>query len=244
MRLIKFLKRRCLFLFLLAALALTFWGLYEHFCPPQPLHFWTAKDVATNTRRLLADNRTLAAVSIRDVAKEPGTFAPRPDGPLRFWDIMTGQEIRRVEVPKHSLATQQQYDQYLHLVASADRHWLAVEDSLGQISVFNVAAAQLRFTLQTTADQGWRSAIHRNFLFSPDSRLLAYEQPDGKAVILWDLATGKQTALLSGARRRFEFSPDGKTLATNTVDSTVLKLWDVATGKERAKLEGHTFPAG
>src|SRR6266849_3964 len=80
---------------------------------------------------------------------------------------------------------------------------------------------------------------------SPD-RKTAATFDDRNTVVLWDTATGKETAVLKEHKYHLQtmvFSPDGKTLATGYGDGNShngqIKLWDVASGKEKKTLEGH-----
>ncbi|MFG3297058.1 caspase family protein [Streptomyces sp. NPDC048179] len=81
--------------------------------------------------------------------------------------------------------------------------------------------------------------------FSPDGKTLAtagmlasdkFDNP----VRLWDVATGKMRATLTGPNngvQSMEFSPDGKTLAAGVAgDGKPVYLWNVATGKNIATL--------
>ena len=61
-------------------------------------------------------------------------------------------------------------------------------------------------------------------------------------VQLWDVATGREIATISGHGRgvtKVAFSRDSKLLASGGSDSTI-KIWDVATQKELRTLSGHT----
>jgi len=90
----------------------------------------------------------------------------------------------------------------------------------------------------------------RQFMFSPDSRLIvtigripgAATHPDVPGEVhLLDAASGKEIMLFRGHPGGFfsgAFSADGRTLAIGGGDHTV-SLFEVATGKERCILRGH-----
>ena len=65
--------------------------------------------------------------------------------------------------------------------------------------------------------------------FSPDGETLATAESSdtGSAVLLWDVATGRQIGSpLYGAMESVAFSPDGKTLVTSSGSGTA-QLWNV-----------------
>jgi WD40 repeat protein len=80
--------------------------------------------------------------------------------------------------------------------------------------------------------------------FSPDGNLLAVGDTF-RTVRVWDVATGKERAVLSaptpGNINSLTFSADGKLLAAGNFSGNKagrVRLWDVATGKQLADLEG------
>jgi RNA polymerase sigma factor (sigma-70 family) len=81
------------------------------------------------------------------------------------------------------------------------------------------------------------SAVVEQMTFSADGRVLA--TPDGQAIRLWEVATGRERGRLPDrARGEMAFSPDGKVLAVGD-DGGDIRLYDVATGAERGRLRGH-----
>src|SRR5262249_23703134 len=80
---------------------------------------------------------------------------------------------------------------------------------------------------------GWVEGLS----FAPDGKVIATA---GKAVQLWDVASGKAIATLGEGEGAMAvaFSPDGRSLACGQVDGTI-KLWDVSAQKVRQTLQGH-----
>ncbi len=77
--------------------------------------------------------------------------------------------------------------------------------------------------------------------FSPDSQTLASGSADA-TVRLWDIASGRECALLKGHNEPIAlvlFSPTGARLASASADATV-RLWSVPDGVQRCLLEGHS----
>jgi WD40 repeat protein/serine/threonine protein kinase len=72
------------------------------------------------------------------------------------------------------------------------------------------------------------------------NQLAAWDEKD-TAIRLWDLTTGKETAVLRGHEatgRILVYSPDGKRLASGSDDGTI-RLWDPGKGQLLAVLRGH-----
>jgi WD40 repeat protein len=161
----------------------------------------------------------------------------RCNSEFKLWDVTTGKQT----------VTLEGYDEYGVLAMSFTPNGktlvsLGVHDGL---KVWDVTTGKNTATKTTDED-----ITHATF--STDGKRLAtsnydYIDAGGRNVLkrwvkLWDVATGKQQATLTGYTNKvcsMTFSPDGKTLAVGCDDGTIT-LWDVAKDKEIATLKGHT----
>jgi len=140
-------------------------------------------------------------------------------------NLSTGQDLP-------SLANPISQDLTFGLGFSPDGRMLAGADSDGSIFICDTTSAKVLTTLK---QEGQRRIA--SLAFSPDGRTLASavgsrpgHDHDPGLVVLWDVATGRQRATLTGhtnAVWRVAFSPDGKLLASGGADRAV-RLWDVA----------------
>jgi RNA polymerase sigma factor (sigma-70 family) len=155
---------------------------------------------------------------------------------FRLWDAATGKELH------HSLPSC--LGEIWGADFSPDGKWVAY-GTVGPaftalVEVIEVATGK-RVVALNTAVQAARDNPHNcagQIAFAPDGKTLASAGYDN-VVRLWDVATAKETAQLSGHTApvlAVAFAPDGKTLASGSHDGTA-RLWDVRTGKETKKLD-------
>ncbi len=136
------------------------------------------------------------------------------------------------------------------LAWSPDDRRLAATRTDGSIEVWDIASGEsvLRITKGGKAPQrpvgilppsSWGPPL----AWSPDGKRLAADG-EGRTVVIWDVATGKELAKLTGHESdvlAVAWSADGKRLATGSTDRT-LKVWEAATGKELVTLVGYKGP--
>jgi WD40 repeat protein len=153
---------------------------------------------------------------------------------IKLWDVSSGRNTRTFG---------DSFPVVYSLALSPDGETLAASVPGGVIPLFDVATGKKRFTLgpvpESVINKAWRD-INWNLAFSPDGKTVAAADMGGD-LILWDVATRKNTGILSctGASACLAVSPDGKTVAVG--HSRGIDLWDVASGKIAATLTGHAI---
>jgi WD40 repeat protein len=141
-----------------------------------------------------------------------------PHRTVTVWNAETGKLV----------ATLRGHTGHIFALAwSPDGKTLATGADDNLVILWDARSGQARSTLKghssRVVDVGW----------SPDGKTLASGSDD--STLLWDLASEKPRATLSGSGPRW--SPDGKQLATLIGDTAI--LWEESTATERAKLKGH-----
>jgi RNA polymerase sigma factor (sigma-70 family) len=84
-----------------------------------------------------------------------------------------------------------------------------------------------------------RQETYLGVRFSPHGTTLASHLFHGKAIVLWDFASGRELHRIATASMgaTFIFSPDGKIIVIG--DGKTIRLLDVGTGNERRRIDGH-----
>jgi RNA polymerase sigma factor (sigma-70 family) len=135
---------------------------------------------------------------------------------------------------------------------SPDGKLIAMHGVDGALRLLDTATGRVRLTVRAHLPQGYNDGM-RVLAFSPDGKslLVCDTDPavsrlglgprDTGAVLLLDVATGKETRRLAGAggeTRHLAFSPDGKQVAVSQGGGVT--FYDAATGKEQRRVP----PAG
>jgi len=137
------------------------------------------------------------------------------DGATRLWDPYSGKEL--VSIPGS-------YVQF----SLDDRYLVYTDDKyVGILEIATGHECRTFYPATATEKQGpWSVDI------SPQGRLLASSHNEG--VRLWDLATGKELALLPTGKGDAQFDPSGDTLITS--GATGCYRWPIATDPQRGVL--------
>jgi WD40 repeat protein len=190
------------------------------------------RDLTTGKERQICKNHSDA---INAIAFTPdGTLLASGDwrGMVKIWKTATGKPLATLQANTR---------QVWSLSFSPDGKMLA-SSSPTAIKLWEVATGKKRAEIKMDGEE--RSFLGPNagcvVSFSPDGKTLAFGLDDGK-VMLWDVATAKDRAVLNGhAGTVFTaaFASDGKTLATAHSNGSLM-LWHVGTGNLKATLCGH-----
>jgi WD40 repeat protein len=173
--------------------------------------------------RALAGNDWILAVSF---SPDGNFLATGGRAPLKVWETASGREVHDLSgrsTPIDSLAF------------SADGRWLAAA-TRENVTLVNTATGRVT---QTLAIDGFsQSRIGLSATSPPLLITLNYNDRTGR---VWDVATGRQIAVLKGHTEQISdvaLAADGRVAATASYDRTV-KLWDVASGRELRTLTEH-----
>ena len=198
-------------------------------------------DMSRPIRSLLGHRDRVNSVAYSPDGRWIATAAS--DGTARLWDVKTGEEVRRLEVPRAW---------FPRILFSPDNELIVASVvSPGEKGVDEQAV--IGWNRRT--GEKVRQFPGFSFAFSPDGRLIACggrdRDKDGwiRGVIrLYDFATGKMLRELSGHLTEvvsLAFSSDGKSLVSVGItlqgvstgepgegETRFTRVWDVATGKE------------
>ncbi len=165
------------------------------------------------------------------------------DKTIRFWDVATGKESRKLDCPEPILKLAVSPDgRALALVygkksefknpQGSNTFWMPEPDVL----LWNVVAGKETWRLKGRAGNHVSSLV-----FAPDSETLWTS--DFQTVRSWNVRTGEQIGkpLEAAFVSVMAFTADGKTLATGGSDQ-VIRLWDVKEGRQKLLTSGHQGP--
>ena len=153
------------------------------------------------------------------------------DAEVRFIDLASGRETRRVKLPGDEIDS-------LQLAFNTDGHLLAAGVHEKRFKFWDVTAKKDRELGSTTKE-------FPQVKFSRDGRLLALS--DNYTVKLWDTATFRELPALTvpnsinfpHGNAFISFSEDGKRIATGGIGTDTI-VWETETGKRLSTMNGRT----
>jgi WD40 repeat protein len=176
---------------------------------------------------------------VRDLAYSPDgrTAISVEFGALHLWDLGTGDEILRNELPSKGWEVTYTPDGKSALVT--------LEEEGGVLQVDLATGEQI----QRLGGED-QPAMHDNMVdaiaVSPDGkRALSGSQGEQDSLFLWDLESGEAImSFQTGEVYGVDISPDGKTALSGGLPFEdyvdVMTLWDLESGEALRQFEGHT----
>ncbi|MGD9100326.1 MAG: hypothetical protein PVF45_07585, partial [Anaerolineae bacterium] len=142
---------------------------------------------------------------------------PSRDTSVRLWDIATGEQLQRVELPLGTL---------FQVAVTPDGKTALVSSPAPVVFVLDVETLEQIGLLE--GHEGWVTAVD----ISPDGRQAVTVSTDG-TLILWELASRQIVRRFktegAGALWAVAISPDGRTALADT-GIGIMDLWDLETG--------------
>jgi RNA polymerase sigma factor (sigma-70 family) len=185
------------------------------------------------------DGKTLLAASM-------GFRKPIIRSAVKLWDLATGKELRHVEVGDKTFAPS--------AALSPDGTAVAWADGSGNVHLMEAATGKElhRFSGESPPVVSGDDRSRSRFAFAPDGQTLITQPVGTKALVVWDLKTGKPLRRLGKALWPPDWpagtslltppglavSPDGKTVAA-AGNGNAVTLFDLATGREIHPRGGH-----
>lgn len=141
-------------------------------------------------------------------------------GKLKIWNLVTGQEVRTVELGS---------DDFRPLECSPDGKQLAIGRNDGRVSLRDASTGQELIIFQM-----FHPPSYSNFHFSPDGKYLIAACGSEGLIKIWDVTTGKESRSFKIKVRSSGYttalSPDGRKLAF-AEESDSVKLIELTSGK-------------
>ena len=134
---------------------------------------------------------------------------PWRKGPLRVWDVASGQERLSIAEGWEPIEGVQ-FSPDSRLVAAYQRNGdLKVWDTQTHVEIANLRPSRVSLPLRS-----WL-----RFKFSPDARFLAVESqnqcwPDKHYIAFWNTVSGQEECCVEGVIDSLRFAPNGKSFAT------------------------------